>query len=97
MFLEATHTPLTAKICSISIKVYLPKYLIFILINIDYIFWSTLTSETFFGNSKLFKNDEKCVPFHLKSSFCFEFLVMYQNGLIKKIRLISNFMTSRPG
>ena len=29
--------------------------------------------------------------------FCLEFLVMYQNGLIKTIRIISNFMTSRPG
>ena len=30
-------------------------------------------------------------------SFCHDFLVMYQNGLIKKIGLISNFMTSQPG
>ena len=30
-------------------------------------------------------------------SFCLDFLVMYQNGLIKEIRLISNFMTSQPG
>ena len=29
-------------------------------------------------------------------SFCLDFLVMYQNGLIKKTRLISNFMTSQP-
>ena len=29
----------------------------------------------------------------LTLSFCLEFLVMYRNGLIKKIRLISNFMT----
>ena len=28
-------------------------------------------------------------------NFCLEFLVMYQNGLIKKIRLISNFNTSQ--
>ena len=30
-------------------------------------------------------------------SFCFDFLVMYRNGLIKKITLISNFMTPQPG
>ena len=38
--------------------------------------------------------------FHHKSSFCsqdiyyfvFDFLVMYKNGLIRKIRLISKFM-----
>ena len=37
-------------------------------------------------------------PFVLKIfSFCLEFLVMYQNGLMKKIRLISNFMTQQPG
>ena len=31
------------------------------------------------------------------SKFCLDFLVMYQNALIKKIRLISNFMMSQPG
>ena len=30
-------------------------------------------------------------------SFCLDFLVMYLNGLIKKISLISNFMTTQPG
>ena len=30
-------------------------------------------------------------------SFYLDFLVMYLNGLIKKIRLISNFMTTQPG
>ena len=30
-------------------------------------------------------------------SFCLDFLVMYQNVLIKKIRLILNFMASQPG
>ena len=45
--------------------------------------------------------------FHFKSSyrssfsrylsFCLEFLVIYQNGLIKTIRLISNFITSQSG
>ena len=29
--------------------------------------------------------------------FLSSYLVMYQNGLIKKIRLISNFMTLQPG
>ena len=29
--------------------------------------------------------------------FCLDFLVMYKNGLIKKIRLTSKFMTSQPG
>ena len=37
----------------------------------------------------------------MKNAFYFTskaiFLVMYQNGLIEKIRLISNFMTSQPG
>ena len=30
-------------------------------------------------------------------SFYLDFLVMYRNGLIKKIRLTSNFLTSQPG
>ena len=29
--------------------------------------------------------------------FCVDFLIMYQNGLIRKVGLISNFMTSQPG
>ena len=29
-------------------------------------------------------------------SFCLDFLVMQQNGLIRKIRLLSNFMMSQP-
>ena len=52
-------------------------------------------SETIFGNGKPYG---KCFLFHLKSSFGFQdiyvfVLVMYKN-LIKKIILISNFMTS---
>ena len=31
---------------------------------------NTLWSETIFGSWKLFKDDEKCFLFHLKSSFC---------------------------
>ena len=30
-------------------------------------------------------------------TFCLDFFVMHQNGLIIKIRLISNFLTSQPG
>ena len=30
-------------------------------------------------------------------NFCFDFLVMYKNGLIRKIRLISKYMTSQQG
>ena len=29
--------------------------------------------------------------------FCVDFLIMYQNGLIRKVGLISNFVTSQPG
>ena len=47
-----------------------------------------------------------CFLFPLKSSFCSEefvisfcsnFFVIYKNGLTKKLRLISKFMTSQPG
>ena len=56
-------------------------------------------SETNFGKWKPFKNDEKCFLissqklflFSRYLSFCFDFLVTYRNGLIKKISLISNF------
>ena len=40
---------------------------------------------------------KKLFSFWRYLSFCLDFLIMYQNGLIKKIRLISKFMTSQPG
>ena len=50
---------------------------------------------------KPFKNDEKWFLFHLKSSsisrylsFCSDFLFMYKNDLIRKIKSISKFLTS---
>ena len=64
----------------------------------------TLRSKTIFGNSKPFKNNEKCSLFHLKSSsfsiylnFCLDFLVMNKKGLMRKIRLISRLVRSQPG
>ena len=43
-----------------------------------------------------FLSPRKLFSFSRHLSFCLEFLVMYRNDLIKKIRLISNFMTSQP-
>ena len=45
---------------------------------------------------KPFKNDEKCFLFHLKSSFPSQD-ILTKNGLIRKVRLILEFMTSQPG
>ena len=53
---------------------------------------------------KLFRNDEKWFLFHLKSSFrpqdiqafVTNFWSCRKNGLIRKIRLTSEFMTSQP-
>ena len=39
----------------------------------------------------------KAPSFSKYLSFCLDFLVMYQNGLIRKMRLISKLMTSQPG
>ena len=58
-----------------------------------------------FAFRKPFKNDEKCFLFHLKSSlrsqdiyvFVTTFWSCRKNCLIRKIRLTSKFMTSRPG
>ena len=44
-----------------------------------------------------FISPQKLFSFSRYANFCLEFLVMYQNGITKKIRLISNFMTSQPG
>ena len=54
---------------------------------------------------KLFKNDKKYFSFHLKSSFRSQDIYIFattlsslrKNGLIRKIRLTSTFMTSQPG
>ena len=51
------------------------------------------------------KNDEKCFLFHLKSSFRSQYISVFvttfwscrKNGLIRKIRLTSKFMTLQPG
>ena len=40
---------------------------------------------------------QKPFPFSRYLSFCYDFLIMKQNGLIRKIRLISYFITSQPG
>ena len=44
-----------------------------------------------------FISPEELSLFSRYLSFCLGFLVIYQNDLIKKIRLISNFMTLQPG
>ena len=54
---------------------------------------------------KPFKTDEKCFLLHLKSSlrsqdtetFVLTFWSCRRNGLIRQIRLISEFLTSQPG
>ena len=43
-----------------------------------------------------FISTQKLFSFSRYLCFCLDILVMYQNGLIKNIRLISNFMTSQP-
>ena len=50
---------------------------------------------------KMIKNafyfTSKALSFSRYLNFCLDFLVTQQNGLIRKISLISNFMTSQPG
>ena len=54
---------------------------------------------------KPFKNDKKCFLFRLKSFFCSQDVYVFfttfwscrKSSLIRKIRLISKFMTSPPG
>ena len=64
-------------------------------------FKGALSSQTIFDNWKLFKNDKKYFYFSSIAlfvlNFCLDFLVLYKNGLISKIRLISKFMTSNYG
>ena len=44
----------------------------------------------------VFISPQKLFLFSRYLCFCLDFLLMYQNGLIKKMRLISNLMTSQP-
>ena len=48
-------------------------------------------------NAFYFNSKANLFPFSRYLSFYLDFLVMYPGGLIKKIRLISNFMTSQTG
>ena len=45
----------------------------------------------------LFILPQKLFLFPRYLRFCLEFLIMQQNNLMRKIKLISNFMTSQPG
>ena len=45
----------------------------------------------------LFISPQNFFSFSRDLNFCLDFLVMQQNGLIRKIILIWNFMTSQPG
>ena len=45
----------------------------------------------------LFISPQRLFSFSRYLSFCLNFLLMYRNDLMKKIRLISNFMTSQAG
>ena len=63
---------------------------------------STSKKTLLFASLKALKNYEKCFLFHLKSSlrsqvFLLTFWSCRKNGLIRKIRLTSKFMTSQPG
>ena len=57
----------------------------------------------FFANKSPLKMMRNVFYFTLKGlfaryfSFCFDFLVIYKNGLIRKTRLILKFMMSKPG
>ena len=59
----------------------------------------------YFLDWKLFKNDEKCFLFHLKSCYRSQDILVFvasfwscrKNGLTRKRRLTSKFLTSRPG
>ena len=64
----------------------------------------TLRSETILTTEsplkwwkRLFISLQKLFLFSRYLSFCLDFLVMQQIGLIRKIRLNSNLMTSQPG
>ena len=62
-----------------------------------------LRSKTIFANESPLKMIKNTFYFSLKAplfskylSFCLYILVMYKNGLFRKIRLISKLMTSQP-
>ena len=83
------------------IHIYVICFIIYLLYIYMYIICRTLTFQKklcYLLDWKPFKNDEKCFLFHLKSMFFFTaFWSCWKNGLIRKLRLTSKFMTSQPG
>ena len=84
-------------------RVFSDDQLLFLSLAQDFIVISKVQSQIW-GTWNSFKNDGKCFLFHLKSSFWsqdifffFSVFVMYKNGLIWKIRLITKFMLSQSG
>ena len=67
--------------------------------------FSPTKRNRFLFHRKLFKNDEKCFfistekffSFSRYSNLCLDFSITWKSGLIRRIRLISKFVTSQPG
>ena len=84
------------KLCPLS-----PSSRIALWLILTFLFKGALFLKTTESPLKMMKN---AFYFTLKAlfvlkilSFCLDFLIMYKNGLIRKIRLILKFMTSQPG
>ena len=87
-----------AKRSNVSYFIYLMNHLVQTLYSLR----RTLMAETIFATESLLKMMKSTFYFTTKTlfvlkilSFCLDFLVMQQNCLIRKIRLMSNFMTSQ--
>ena len=84
----------------ITVPVAMKKYKNFIKVGL-----SPSKNNLYLLQWKAFKNAEKCFLFHLKSFsrshdiyfFLLTFWSCRQDALIRKIRLISKFITSQPG
>ena len=91
-------------LCSADLLKSFSQLIVLIFIFSQYFFQQILPSEKMWGY-RMKTLYEKCSLFYLKRSFrsqnfltfCIGFSVMQKKGLIRKIRLTSELMTSQPG
>ena len=70
---------------------------ILLILKVHFQVWDSFWQLKAFKNDENFISPQKLFLFSRYLNFCLDFLVMYQNGLNRKIRLIANFMTSQSG
>ena len=70
---------------------------ILLILKVHFQVWDSFWQLKAFKNDENFISPQKLFLFSRYLNFCLDFLVMYQKGLIRKIRLITKLTTLQPG